>query len=348
LAWFRSSLSLVALAALPTLAAGQAGARDSTVPQLAGYGGLPVTEGYVRGDGNVRLRYRVVGAANARDTVVYVHGGPGTGMREGFDLEEFAARGHALLMYDQRGAGLSELVSDPAALTLDAHAADLEAVRRRFGLRRLSAIGLSWGAAVVARWAALHPDRVGRIVFLSPVSPTAAHLRRRFAHLDSLRDSATTARVRAADAAWRTAPDTALERLCRISRGGNERLYVLGSDGTRRPRSDACGYPPAVLRNQVVVRDAGLASLGAAFDLRPSLGRIRAPALVVEGASSNVPLDATQEWARALPTGRLLLVPKAGHRVWLDQPAVLFDALDVFFRGRFPPGSTRCLTNRCS
>jgi pimeloyl-ACP methyl ester carboxylesterase len=42
------------------------------------------------------------------------------------------------------------------------------------------------------------------------------------------------------------------------------------------------------------------------------------PALVVEGADTQVPLEATHAWAAALPKGRFLLVPGAGHIVWLE------------------------------
>jgi proline iminopeptidase len=344
--WLRAAVAVTALCGLPCTGYAQTGPGDSAAPQLPGVGGLRVREGYLRGAGGVRLRFRLVGAERGRDTVVFVHGGPGSGMSNGFDFEELAARGHALLMYDQRGSGLSELVSDPPALTVEAHAEDLEAVRRHFRLGLLAAIGVSWGSAVVARWAALHPQHTGRLVFQSPMPPTAEYMRRRLAHLDSLRDPGATARARAATEAWATAPDSALRGLCRASRA-NDDLYVVGGPGTRRQRGDPCGYAPSVLRNQMVVQRVGFASLGAAFDLRPTLGRIRTPALVVEGAESNVPLDATREWARALPDAWLLLVAGAGHRTWLDQPAALFDALDAFLRRDVPPGAKRCRAAAC-
>jgi hypothetical protein len=35
---------------------------------------------------------------------------------------------------------------------------------------------------------------------------------------------------------------------------------------------------------------------------------------------------------------RLLLVPGAGHRPWLDRPEPFFAAVDTFLRGRWPHG----------
>lgn len=83
-----------------------------------------------------------------------------------------------------------------------------------------------------------------------------------------------------------------------------------------------------------------ISSLGA-WDFTPLLQRIRAPALVIEGAASQVPLDNTRAWASVLSNSRLLLIPEAGHMNWLDQPTMVIGALDEFFRGRWPSLSLR-------
>jgi proline iminopeptidase len=298
---------------------------------LPGYGGAPVREGWTRGADGVRLFYRLVGAG--ADTVVYVHGGPGTGMREGYDLEPLTATGHALLMYDQRGAGMSELASDPARLRLTDHVADLDAVLRRFRLTRAKLLALSWGSAIAARWAAEHADAVDRVAFVSPISPTWPLLVARFAHLDTVAgrpNAGGLARILADAAA--PASDSALAAGCRNT--SLTALYRHGGPHAVTPRGDACDYPAAVLRGRLVSRLAGIRSLGEDYDLRPSLRAIRAPAIVVEGELTNVPLDATREFAAALPNGRLVLVPDAGHQHWLDRPDVLFPVLDAFFKAR--------------
>ena len=85
---------------------------------------------------------------------------------------------------------------------------------------------------------------------------------------------------------------------------------------------------------------AGGASLGA-WDFRAELRTIHVPTLVIEGADSKAPLDDARGWAGALPDGRLLLIPGAGHMNWLDQPGAVVSALDEFFRGRWPELSSR-------
>lgn len=294
-----------------------------------GFAAASVKEGWIRGDGGVRLFYRLVGSGS--DTIVYVHGGPGTGMREGYDLERITTLGHALLMYDQRGSGMSELVHDTAQLGLARHAADLDAVLAAFHLARPKLIGLSWGAAVVAAWAARHPDVPSRLVFLSPISPAQSFLMARFAHVDPIngRPNAGGLAGRLAEAA-KPVPDSLVAARCRADRANNYAYRGAGPQAVR-PRGDPCDYPTAVLRNRVAVRAAELQLLGN-YDFRPMLARVRAPSIVVEGERTNVPLDATQAFADAIPRARLLLVPGAGHQNWLDRPDLVYPMLDEFFR----------------
>jgi proline iminopeptidase len=62
----------------------------------------------------------------------------------------------------------------------------------------------------------------------------------------------------------------------------------------------------------------------------PLLNKIPVPALIVEGEKTNVPLDATRAWASALPNGRLLLIPNAGHVHFIEQPNIFFPAATQF------------------
>ena len=80
---------------------------------------------------------------------------------------------------------------------------------------------------------------------------------------------------------------------------------------------------------------ATLGSLGD-WDFRPWLERIAVPTLVVEGQRSKVPLDATREWAVVMPNARLLLIPEAGHEVFVDQPEAFRAAVKQFLGGVFP------------
>lgn len=308
---------------------------DSTLTMPA-LGNLPVKEGYFLGADNARLFYRVVG--NGSKTIVFVHGGPGLGIDDGgYDLESIAARGFRFIMYNQRGGGRSELVTDKSKLGIDYYVRDLEALRQYFGLKRMDLIGLSWGSGVVAYYAAAHPQNVNRIVFLSPMPPTQEFSKQRNQKIRSLIDAKTLAEINEIHKRSKSASDADLPKVCRELNAYLDRLYVADPSHLARARGDTCSYPPQAIRGASFTTEAAVKSLNP-FNFQRMLNKIRVPALVIEGEKSNVPLDATEAWARWLPNARLRLIPNAGHMNWIDQPEIVIASMSDFFRGRTVKG----------
>src|SRR5436190_1031227 len=75
--------------------------------------------------------------------------------------EEFATD-HAFVHYDERGNGLSDW--DVPAFSVDAFVRDLEAVVDALGFDQFTLIGSSKGGPTAIAYAALHPERVSRLV----------------------------------------------------------------------------------------------------------------------------------------------------------------------------------------
>jgi proline iminopeptidase len=295
----------------------------------------PVVEGYFPGS-LARMFYRKVGTGPK--VIVFLHGGPGSNFRgPGAFIEPLADSRHSVVLYDQRGSGLSELVADPLLLTAQHHVRDLEALRAHLGVRRMTLIGLSWGSGLAALYAAQHPPRVDRLVLVSPMPPAKKPFwNERLAKLAGLRGEAASARRAEILARLPGATDEETVALCRELSNETFRLYLLHPTPEKLAQAALrCEIPPTAIRNRPVVEAATLASLGD-WDFRPKLDRIAAPTLVVEGAETNVPHDATREWAVVMPNARLLLIPEAGHEVFLDQPAAFTAAVRQFLRGVFP------------
>ncbi len=75
--------------------------------------------------------------------------------------EEFA-KDHAFVHYDERGNGLSDW--DSPVFSVDAFVRDLEAVVDALGFDQFALIGSSKGGSTAIAYAALHPERVSRLV----------------------------------------------------------------------------------------------------------------------------------------------------------------------------------------
>src|SRR5262245_14075490 len=143
------------LIALPALSCSSTTLPHDTVRS----GFLPTAQG-------ARLAFQVRGTGS--DTVVLLHGGPGLHGNSVRGLVDALLAGRTFIIYDQRGRGRSDAVTDSTQLTVANDVADLEAVRVYFKLERLTLVAHHWGAIIAALYAKQHPERVDRLLLVSP------------------------------------------------------------------------------------------------------------------------------------------------------------------------------------
>ena len=295
-----------------------------------------VEEGFFPGADGVQLFYRKVGIGGP--AAVYLHGGPTSLADGGYSLDALAA-GRTLIAFNQRSGGRSQLVDDPKRRSAEYYLRDLEALRQHFGITQMSLVGQSWGAMLAALYAARHPQRVTRLLLLSPAPPATRFWPERQAKTAAAIGGPGVQRLTELEREMRTAPDEKMATLCRESVAILFRAYLNDVSALRRLPVGYCDYSPAALRYEL---DApGLLAMGN-FDLLDGLAKLQQPVLVVEGADTKVPMNATRAWADALPNGRLLLVPSASHMTWLegDVPKLMIE-LNRFLAGEWPPDAKR-------
>jgi len=247
--------------------------------------------------------------------VVILHGGPGVHhdyLLPGFDR---LAPGRTLVYYDQRGGGRSPVPRE-VPVGWREHVADLEALRELWRLDRLVLVGYSWGGLLALLYTLEHPTRVERLALVS-AAPCwrAARLdfERRFAERSAAPQiQAMRAELQASGLRERD-PDAYRRRAFELSVAG----YF---------------HDPAKVRELTTFRVTGRTqqevweSLGE-YDLRPRLGTVTIPAMVVHGEDDPIPLDA----ARALADGlraSLTVIPECGHVPYVEAPDAFVDALD--------------------
>jgi proline iminopeptidase len=297
-------------------------------------------DGSIDSRDGIALYFRTLGVAG--DTVVVVHGGPF--VDHGYlapDLEPLAET-HVLVFYDQRGTGRSTLVTDAASLHIDEHIADLEAVRRHFGLGRMALLGHSWGALLAAAYARAHPHRLSALVAVSP-----APLRRDpywdlvLPRVTAWMDSSTLKELGALDDARRD-PANDARATCRsffelLLRGAfSDPVDVVAHE---RMRGDFCSAPEVAIRNGPVVDSLTMASLGD-YDWREQFADIATPVLVIAGANDVDPVEAYQEWQAAFPVARLVQLANAGHFPYVEQPAQFFETVTEFLQSHASSGDS--------
>jgi pimeloyl-ACP methyl ester carboxylesterase len=126
---------------------------------------------HIRGDG-IELEVRDEGDRSA-PAVLLVHGFPDSSHLWRHQIAALTDAGLRAIAPDMRGFGASDKPVDVESYRLTRAVADLVAILDALDVDRARVVGHDWGAAVAWILAALHPDRVERLVAMSVGHPAA-------------------------------------------------------------------------------------------------------------------------------------------------------------------------------
>ena len=122
----------------------------------------PYDSGHFRVSAVHELYYEQSGNPEGKP-VVFLHGGPGAGLvadyRRYFDPEAYR-----VILFDQRGAGLSRPHASLEANTTWDLVEDIEKLRTHFNIDQWLVFGGSWGSTLALAYAETHPERVSGLV----------------------------------------------------------------------------------------------------------------------------------------------------------------------------------------
>jgi len=281
----------------------------------------------------IRLHYEISGKG---PTIVVLHGGPGLSSAYLAPNLDVLVGHYRLISYDQRGAGRSTVVTEPAKLSRDHHVEDIEAVRRQFALDKVVLLGHSWGAAPAAFYARAHPDRVAAVILVDPIPARSEQWIGQFGtNLRRWMDEETSRQLDALAAARRGAADPVAA--CRAYWAVFIRGYMADPNDKLmlgRVRGDVCDAPAEALANAGVVSSAALGSNG--WDWREDFHGTDVPVLIVHGDKDPIPLASAYEWEKAFPRATLRPIVGAGHFPFIEQPQAFLSAIQTFVTSHPP------------
>lgn len=253
----------------------------------------------------VNLYYEVTGSG---PPLVLIHGLQGDSTTFG-PLPWELARRHTVLVFDQRGSGLSEKPDVP--LSTDLLADDTAALRTHLGLAPAAVFGASMGGQVAQALAVRHPAVVARLI-LGCTTPGGAH--------------AVPVRREALDYAYTMEPLGPADRARRLAEVAFSLEWLAEHpevvDGLIKSRRE---------RPLDLVALSRRLQAFLAHDTSAALADIRVPALVVTGSpDALIPEANSRLLAEAMPNASLIVLEPAGHLFWIERPTETAGALIEF------------------
>lgn len=253
----------------------------------------------------VNIHYQVIGAPEGSPLLVFSNS-LGTDFRIWRDVIVRFVGECAILTYDKRGHGLSDLGQIP--YSIDDHIDDLEALLDELGQTQAIVIGLSVGGLIAQGLYKKRPDLVRAMVLCD------------------------TAHKIGDDALWN-------DRIAAVSDGGIESL----ADGIMQrwfskefPLEQAAAYDGyrAMLSRQL---DAGYSATCAAIrdaDFTEDAPQISVPTMCVVGDQDGAtPPSLVAGLAKLIPDSKFEVIKNAGHLPCIEQPGMLADMIKAFFDG---------------
>ncbi len=264
--------------------------------------------------------------------LVFVH--EFAGDSQSWDAQvNFFARRYTVVTYNARGYPPSDVPEDPAAYSQQMAVDDISRLMRHLKLERAHLCGLSMGGFAVLHFGFQHPAMARSLVVAGCGYGAVKSERERFQ-----RDTELTA-----------------QRMEREGMQAMAEVYGRGPTRVQFEIKDPKGY--AKFTQQL----AGHSGKGSArtlmgvqrrrpslFDLQDQMKTLDVPTLIVTGDEDDPCLEPALLMKRQIPRAGLVVIPKTGHAVNLEEPEAfnraVLDFITAVEADRWPPRDPRSLS----
>ena len=235
----------------------------------------------------------------------------------------FFARRYRVITYNHRGYPPSAVPDDPAAYSEEHLVADLRALLDHLGIERAHVAGLSMGGAVALKFGIGHPERCIGVVVAGAGSGADDHEEWVRTGLATARRFETEWEIVAGEYA-RGPARVQLQR--KDPRGWREfaDLFLKHS-----PQGSANTFRGVQLKRRTV------------YQVENELRTMQPPVLIMVGDEDEPCLNPALFMKRRIPNAGLVIFPKSGHAINLEEPDLfnraVLDFLTAVEQGRWLP-----------
>ncbi|MFZ3590445.1 alpha/beta fold hydrolase [Bacillus sp. DJP31] len=266
---------------------------------------------------NCQLYYEVLGEEH-KETILFIHGGPGLGDCRG-DVLSFAplASTYRLVFIDMRGSGRSQ---DVAPYTHDQWVEDINELRKHFGLNKIIIHGSSYGGFIAQEYVLKYQSHVSHALF----NVTSANNEHHYAAIENALNS--------------NLPGIDQDRMRRLFEGN------VQSNDDFKDLYSAIMPLYAMIPDEEIMKSK-LESIHfhyethnyafnqnlATYNLNSRLHEIKVPVLVTGGRHDWItPIECSEEIVANIPNARLVIFENNGHSLVREKTEAYINLIKEF------------------
>jgi pimeloyl-ACP methyl ester carboxylesterase len=233
----------------------------------------------------------------------------------------FFSRRYRVITWNYRGYPPSEVPDDPQAYSEEQLVEDLHGLLSQLGIQQAHIAGLSMGGAVALKLGIAHPEICRSLVIAG--TGTGSHNREQFVRETNTIADRFEREPEAAFDSYARGP-TRVQLLRKDPRGWQEFVAQLKEHS---PRGSAFTFRGVQIKRKTI------------YEVESQLGQVTAPALIMVGDEDEPCLEPSLFMKRRLPNAGLVVFPKSGHTINLEEPDLfnraVLDFLTAAEQGRW-------------
>jgi len=271
--------------------------------------------------------------------IIFLQGGPGAPI---FDsnieiLSKLTDYGYDLYWYDIVGCGHSNRLNNIDEYSVDRHKKDLEEIIEKIGAKKVIFIAQSWGAILATNYIADNEEKIEKIVFTGagPILPINTEIEEIKAP-DSLNLKAplftnaqgsqkaynwraTVVKFIAEKFSYKLASENEMDNFATNLNFEMNKSTVV--DASKIKPKSGYGYYVSVKTVQ---------SFDNTINRRATLSKCEIPILIMRGQLDGQKWGYTDEYLKIFKNHQLVVIPKAGHSIAIEQPELYIHTIIKF------------------
>ncbi len=266
-----------------------------------------IEEGYLDVNGTT-LFYKTMGSG---DPIVVLHGGPGFDHRQFLPYIWELASQHKVILYDQRGTGLSSGPIDADSISIDSFIKDIEGIREAFEIEDMNLLGHSWGGILAMHYSIRHPEKLKSLILCSTAASAQSfgEMRTNYEN-DRAPGEGEILQEMYSSPAFQDGDPQTIEAFWRlyfkpyfVDQTLVEKMDLHFTENTIKYSNDVAGF---------IFQSIG------EFDLHEDLKAVQCPTLIIHGDSDPMPVTYAERLHESVTGSELVIAKDSGHWLFVD------------------------------